>query len=112
VYYAGLKSHPQHALARKQQSAFGGIVAFEVEGGQAAAWRFIDAIRLMSITANLGDTKTTITHPATTTHGRITAAERERAGIKPTLIRLSIGLEDVEDLKEDIERGLKAARGK
>jgi O-succinylhomoserine sulfhydrylase len=112
VYYAGLPSHPQHALARKQQSAFGGIVSFEVDGDQAAAWRFIDATRLLSITANLGDTKSTITHPATTTHGRISAAERERAGIRPTLLRVSVGLEDVADLKDDIERGLKAARKK
>ena len=110
VYYAGLPSHPQHALARKQQSAFGGIVSFEVEGDQAAAWRFIDATRLLSITANLGDAKSTITHPATTTHGRISAAERERAGIRPTLLRISVGLEDVADLKDDIERGLRAAR--
>jgi O-succinylhomoserine sulfhydrylase len=112
VYYAGLPSHPQHALARKQQSAFGGIVSFEVEGDQAAAWRFIDAIRLLSITANLGDAKSTITHPATTTHGRITPAERERAGIRPTLLRISVGLEDIADLKDDIERGLAAARRK
>ncbi len=112
VYYAGLPSHPQHALARKQQSAFGGIVSFEVEGDQAAAWRFIDATRLLSITANLGDAKSTLTHPATTTHARITAAERERAGIKPSLLRLSIGLEDIADLKDDIERGLRATRKK
>jgi len=110
VYYAGLPSHPQHALARRQQSAFGGIVSFEVEGEQPAAWRFIDATRLMSITANLGDAKSTITHPATTTHARITAAERERAGIRGGLIRISVGLEDVRDLKADIERGLKALR--
>ena len=108
VYYAGLPSHPQHELARGQQSAFGGIVSFEVAGDQAAAWRFIDATRLLSITANLGDAKSTITHPATTTHGRITAAERARAGIKPALIRISVGLEDVSDLKDDIERGLAA----
>jgi len=108
VFYAGLPSHPQHALARAQQSAFGGIVSFEVTGGQAAAWRFIDATRLLSITANLGDTKSTITHPATTTHGRITAAERERAGISDGLIRISVGLEDVADLKADIARGLAA----
>jgi O-succinylhomoserine sulfhydrylase len=108
VFYAGLPSHPQHALARAQQSAFGGIVSFEVAGGQDAAWRFIDATRLMSITANLGDAKTTITHPATTTHGRITAAERERAGITGGLIRISVGLEDVADLTADIARGLAA----
>ena len=108
VLYAGLPSHPQHALARAQQAAFGGIVAFEVEGGQAAAWRFIDATRLMSITANLGDAKTTITHPSTTTHARISAEERQRAGINPGLLRISVGLEDVADLKADIQRGLSA----
>lgn len=110
VFYAGLPAHPQHALARAQQSAFGGIVSFEVEGGQAAAWRFIDATRLMSITANLGDAKTTITHPATTTHARITQDERARAGITPGLIRVSVGLEDVEDLRADLHRGLTAIR--
>jgi O-succinylhomoserine sulfhydrylase len=108
VFYAGLPSHPQHALAKAQQSAFGGIVSFEVEGGQAAAWRFIDATRLMSITANLGDAKTTITHPTTTTHARISAEERQRAGINPGLLRISVGLEDVADLKADIQRGLSA----
>ena len=108
VFYAGLPSHPQHALARAQQSAFGGIVSFEVAGGQPAAWRLIDAIRLMSITANLGDAKTTITHPATTTHARITAQERARAGITPGLIRISVGLEDIEDLRADLQRGLAA----
>jgi len=108
LFYAGLASHPQHALARAQQSAFGGIVSFEVEGGQPAAWRFVDATRLMSITANLGDAKSTITHPATTTHARISAEERQRAGITPGLLRISVGLEDVADLKSDIQRGLSA----
>lgn len=106
VHYAGLPSHPQHALAKRQQSAFGSIVAFEVEGGRNAAWAFIDATRLMSITANLGDVKTTLTHPSTTTHSRITPEERERAGITEGLLRISVGLEHVEDLKEDIARGL------
>jgi O-succinylhomoserine sulfhydrylase len=110
VHYAGLPSHPQHALARQQQSAFGGIIAFEVEGGRDAAWRFVDATRLVSITANLGDVKTTLTHPATTTHARITAAERERAGITEGLLRISVGLEDLLDLKADVERGLAAVR--
>lgn len=110
VHYAGLPSHPQHALARRQQSAFGGIIAFEVEGGREGAWRFVDATRLVSITANLGDVKTTLTHPATTTHARITAAERERAGINEGLLRISVGLEDLLDLKTDIERGLAAVR--
>lgn len=113
VYYAGLASHPQFALAREQQSAAGvflagGVLAFEVEGGKEAAWRFVDATRLMSITANLGDTKTTITHPASTTHGRITPEARAAAGITDGLIRVSVGLEDVEDLKRDLARGLAA----
>ena len=108
VFYAGLASHPQHELAKSQQSAFGGIVSFQVAGGQEAAWRFIDATRVMSITANLGDAKTTITHPATTTHARISAAERARAGISAGLIRVSVGLEDVEDLRADLKRGLEA----
>jgi O-succinylhomoserine sulfhydrylase len=108
VFYAGLPSHPQHALARRQQKAFGGIIAFEVEGARAGAWAFIDATKLMSITANLGDVKTTLTHPASTTHSRITAAERERAGITEGLLRISVGLEHLDDLKADIARGLAA----
>jgi O-succinylhomoserine sulfhydrylase len=108
VHYAGLSSHPQHALAAKQQRGFGGIIAVEVEGGRDGAWRFVDATKLMSITANLGDTKTTLTHPATTTHARITPAERERAGIVDGMLRISVGLEDLADLKEDIQRGLAA----
>jgi O-succinylhomoserine sulfhydrylase len=106
VYYPGLASHPQHELARSQQSGFGGIVSFEVEGGKAAAWRLIDATRVFSITANLGDTKSTITHPATTTHGRLTPEQRTDAGISDGLIRLSVGLEDVADLTRDLARGL------
>ncbi|MGQ0657463.1 MAG: O-succinylhomoserine sulfhydrylase [Chromatiales bacterium] len=106
VYYPGLKSHPQHELARRQQTGFGGIVAFEVEPGRAAAWRVIDTVRIFSITANLGDTKSTITHPATTTHWRLTEAERERSGISEGLIRLSVGLESVEDLKKDLTAAL------
>lgn len=108
VHYAGLPSHPQHALAKKQQSGFGGIIAFEVEGGREGAWRFVDATKLMSITANLGDVKTTITHPCTTTHARITPEERERAGIVEGLLRISVGLEDMTDLKDDVLRGLRA----
>jgi len=108
VHYAGLPSHPQHALAKKQQSGFGGIIAVEVESAREGAWRFIDATRLMSITANLGDTKTTLTHPCTTTHARITPAERERAGIVEGLLRISVGLEDLADLKDDIQCGLAA----
>jgi O-succinylhomoserine sulfhydrylase len=108
VHYAGLESHPQHALARRQQSGFGGIIAFEVDRGREGAWACIDATRLMSITANLGDVKTTITHPASTTHSRITAAERERAGIIEGLLRISVGLEHIDDLKADLECGLDA----
>jgi O-succinylhomoserine sulfhydrylase len=108
VHYAGLATHPQRALAAKQQRGFGGIIAVEVDGGRDGAWRFVDATKLMSITANLGDTKTTLTHPATTTHARITPAERERAGIVDGMLRISVGLEDLEDLKDDIQRGLSA----
>jgi O-succinylhomoserine sulfhydrylase len=108
VHYAGLPSHPQHELAKRQQSAFGSIITFEVENARAGAWAFIDATRLVSITANLGDVKTTITHPSTTTHSRITPEERERAGITEGMLRLSIGLEAVEDLKADLAEGLAA----
>jgi O-succinylhomoserine sulfhydrylase len=106
VYYPGLASHPQHELAKTQQSGYGGIVSFEVEGGKDAAWRLIDSTRVISITANLGDTKSTITHPATTTHGRLTPEQRAEAGIGDGLIRVSVGLEDVDDLKKDLARGL------
>lgn len=106
VYYPGLESHPQHELAQRQQSGFGGIVSFEVRGGKAAAWSVIDQTEVVSITGNLGDTKTTITHPATTTHGRVTEAQREQAGIKGSLIRMSVGLESIEDIKEDLATGL------
>jgi O-succinylhomoserine sulfhydrylase len=106
VYYPGLKSHPQHVLASRQQSGFGGIVSFVVRGGQQSAWRLIDATRLFSITANLGDTRSTITHPGTTTHHRLTDEQRAAAGICPGLIRLSIGLEDVADLQTDLAEGL------
>jgi O-succinylhomoserine sulfhydrylase len=108
VHYAGLESHPQHQLAKRQQKAFGGVVSFEVKGGKDGAWRFIDATRLISITANLGDTKTTITHPGTTSHGRLSPQEREAAGIRDSLIRVAVGLEDVADLKADLARGLAA----
>ena len=107
VYYPGLASHPQHALARAQQSGFGGIVAFEVEN-KDCAWRLIDATRLLSITANLGDTKSTITHPATTTHGRLTPDQRREAGIADGLVRISVGLEDIDDITGDVARGLRA----
>lgn len=105
VYYAGLTSHPQHALAAKQQSAFGGIIAFEVTGGQQAAWQLVNSTELLSITANLGDTKTTITHPATTTHGRLTPEARAEAGITDGLLRISVGLESLEDIQADLQRG-------
>lgn len=106
VYYAGLETHPQHALAAKQQKAFGAVLAFEVVGGQPAAWQVIDSTRMISITGNLGDVKTTITHPATTTHGRLKPEDRLRAGISDSLIRLSVGLESLNDLKKDLSRGL------
>jgi O-succinylhomoserine sulfhydrylase len=110
VYYPGLKSHPQYKLAARQQSAGGGVLSFELAGGKAAAWCFIDATELVSITANLGDVKTTITHPATTTHGRISPEARAAAGISDGLIRISVGLEDVEDLKADLVRGFQALK--
>ena len=106
VYYPGLPSHPQHALAMRQQKSGGAIVSFDVEGGREAAWRVIDSTRLLSITANLGDTKTTITHPGTTTHGRISPEARAAAGIGESLLRVAVGLESVEDLKADLARGL------
>jgi len=106
VYYPGLASHPQHELAKKQQSGIGGIVSFEVDGGKDAAWKLIDSTRVISITANLGDTKSTITHPATTTHGRLTPEQRLDAGIGDGLIRISVGLEDLEDIKKDLAHGL------
>jgi O-succinylhomoserine sulfhydrylase len=108
VYHPSLPSHPQHALARSQQRDFGGIVSFEVGGDRAAAWRVVDHVRLFSLTANLGDSKSTITHPATTTHGRVSAADRERMGISEPLLRLSVGLEDAEDLIADLDRALGA----
>jgi O-succinylhomoserine sulfhydrylase len=106
IHYPGLPDHAQHALAGAQQSAYGGIVSFEVEGGRDAAWKVIDAVKVFAITANLGDAKSTITHPATTTHHRLTDAQRREAGITDGLIRLSVGLEDTADLCADLERGL------
>jgi O-succinylhomoserine sulfhydrylase len=110
VHFPGLADHPQHDLMRRQQDGPGGIVSFEVHGGQQAAFALIDALRLFSITGNLGDAKSTVTHPSTTTHGRLSAAQREQAGIGPSLIRLSVGLEDVRDLKADLQRGLEQVR--
>jgi O-succinylhomoserine sulfhydrylase len=108
VYYPGLPSHPQHALALRQQKSGGAVVSFDVKGGREAAWRVVDSTKLLSITANLGDTKSTITHPATTTHGRISAEARAAAGIGEGLLRIAVGLESVEDLKRDLARGLEA----
>ncbi|MGE5320527.1 MAG: O-succinylhomoserine sulfhydrylase [Hyphomicrobiaceae bacterium] len=106
VLYPGLPSHPQHKLAMAQQKTGGGIVAFELKGGQDAAWKLIDATRMLSITANLGDTKTTITHPATTTHSRMTPEQRAAAGIGDGLVRIAVGLESVADIQADLARGL------
>ncbi|MGX1199699.1 O-succinylhomoserine sulfhydrylase [Marinobacter sp. MBR-105] len=110
VYYAGLQSHPQHELAKKQQDGFGGVLSFLVRGGREQAWKFIDATRMISITANLGDVKTTITHPATTTHGRLSPEDKARAGITENLIRLSVGIESIKDLKTDLDRGFQALK--
>ena len=107
VYYPGLASHPQHALARRQQKAGGGILSFTVKGGREAAWRVVNATRMISITANLGDVKTTITHPATTTHSRISEEARVAAGIGEGLLRISVGLESLSDIQADLARGLK-----
>ncbi|HEV8261661.1 MAG TPA: O-succinylhomoserine sulfhydrylase [Burkholderiales bacterium] len=106
VYYPGLASHPQHALAMRQQKSGGGIVSFDVKGGREEAWKVVDSTQLISITANLGDTKTTITHPASTTHGRIAQEARKAAGIGEGLLRIAVGLEAVSDIKADLARGL------
>jgi O-succinylhomoserine sulfhydrylase len=106
VFYPGLPSHPQHALAMRQQATGGGIVAFEVKGGREEAWRVIDACKLLSITANLGDVKTTLTHPASTTHGRISPEARAESGITDGLLRIAVGLEAVDDIEADLLRGL------
>ncbi len=106
VYYPGLPSHPQYELACRQQSSGGAIVSFEVRGGREEAWKVVDATRVVSITANLGDTKTTLTHPASTTHGRISPEAREASGIRESLLRIAVGLEAVDDLKADLARGL------
>ena len=106
VHYTGLTNHPQHELAKQQQTGFGGIVSFEVKGGQDNAWKVIDATQMISITANLGDVKSMITHPSTTTHGRLTEDERNKAGITDSLLRLGVGLENVTDITADLNRGL------
>ncbi len=108
VYYGGLPSHAGHELASRQQRAYGGVLSFEVKGDKSAAWRFIDNTELVSLTANLGDAKSTIVHPATTTHGRLAQEERDEAGIRDNLIRVAVGLEDLVDLQRDMERGLSA----
>lgn len=110
VHYPGLKSHPQHALAADQQAGPGAVLSFELAGGKDEAWKFIDATELVSITANLGDTKTTITHPATTTHGRLTPEQRLEAGITDGMIRIAVGLEDINDLQADLQRGFDAIK--
>jgi O-succinylhomoserine sulfhydrylase len=106
VYFAGLPDHPGHSLAKKQQSDFGAVVSFVVDGAREAAWKVIDATQMISLTANLGDAKTTIVHPATTTHGRLSEESLAEAGIEEGLIRIAVGLEDLEDIKNDIELGL------
>ena len=107
VYYPGLESHPQHALAKTQQSGFGGIVSFVVKGGKDAAWKIVNNLQMLSITANLGDTKSTVTHPASTTHGRLSQEQRDDALIDDGLLRISVGLEDIADIKADLARGMK-----
>lgn len=108
VYYAGLESHPQHELAKQQQSGFGGVVSFVVKGGRETAWKVIDSTQMISITANLGDVKSTITHPATTTHGKLSDEQKEQSGISEGLLRVAVGLESVEDIIADIGRGLES----
>ena len=112
VNYPGLENHPQHELARQQQKGFGGVLSFVLKGGKSAAWTVIDNTCLMSITANLGDTKTTITHPTTTTHCRLTDEARAAAGIDDGLVRIAVGLEDIEDLKNDLQTGFEKLRKK
>lgn len=106
VHYPGLASHAQHELAKRQQSHFGAVVSFELHGGKDQAWQLIDSTKMLSITANLGDVKTTITHPATTTHGRLPPEARAEAGIKDSLVRISVGLESIDDIKADLLNGL------
>ncbi|MEM6583248.1 MAG: PLP-dependent transferase, partial [Pseudomonadota bacterium] len=108
VFYAGLPEHPGHALASQQQRGFGGVLSFQVKGGRNEAWRLIDSTQMMSHTANLGDAKTTIVHPATTTHGRLTEQQRASAGITENLIRIAVGLEHLDDLCGDLSRAFSA----
>lgn len=111
VHYPGLPSHPQHALAARQQSGHGAILSFEVKGGRESAWRLVNHCRLISITANLGDTKSTITHPASTTHGRVSPEARAASGVSENLLRIAVGLESIDDLQADLARGLAASAG-
>ncbi|MGM0702781.1 MAG: O-succinylhomoserine sulfhydrylase [Pseudomonadota bacterium] len=106
VHYSGLPDHPQHALAKRQQGGFGAVLGFEVKGERQGAWSVIDATRLLSITGNLGDVKSTITHPATTTHGRLSVDQKVAAGISEGLIRVAVGLEACDDIRADLARGL------
>jgi O-succinylhomoserine sulfhydrylase len=106
VFYTGLESHLHHELAKKQQEGFGGIVSFEVQGGKTRAFDVINNVKIMSISANLGDTKTTITHPASTTHGRLSPEQRLESGITDSLLRVSVGLEDIDDLINDMNNAL------
>lgn len=108
VFYAGLPDHPGHKLAAIQQRGFGGVLSFRVKGGREQAWQVIDSTRILSLTANLGDAKTTIVHPATTTHGRLSDEQKTASGITENLIRIAVGLEDIEDIKADLQRGLSA----
>jgi O-succinylhomoserine sulfhydrylase len=110
VHYCGLSNHPGHALATSQQRGFGGVIAFEIAGGREAAWRFINQTQLMSLTANLGDAKTTIIHPASTTHGRLTEGQRAAAGITEGLVRIAVGLEDLADLQADCLTGFSSVQ--
>ncbi len=105
IHYAGLETHPGHVLAKRQQKNYGGILSFEVRGGKTEAWRFIDSVKMLSRTANFGDAKSTIIHPATTTHCRLSVEEKLECGIKDNLIRLSVGLEDVDDIIGDLRKG-------
>ena len=106
VFYTGLPSHPGYELASRQQSAGSGVLSFRIKGDKATAWAFINGVEFISITANLGDAKSTITHPATTTHGRLAPDVRLGAGIQDSLVRVSVGLENIEDIKQDLARGL------
>lgn len=106
VYYPGLSDHPQYEMAKQQMSGFGGMVSFVANGGKDAAWKIVNNLKMLSITANLGDTKTTITHPASTTHGRLSQEQRDDALISDGLLRLSVGLEDINDIKNDLARGM------